>query len=62
MNNQDWRFQYFNGWLPKDPIDNSGVSDPAMRVLCDRIDARKVEIAKYVRNRYSRHLLQPDKE
>ena len=60
-NNQEWRFQYFNGWLPPGLIDNSYISDPEIRALCDRIDARKVEIAKYVRGRYAGSLLQPDK-
>jgi hypothetical protein len=52
-NNQEWRFQYFNGWLPRGPIDNSGVVDPEIRAICDRIDARKVGIAMYVRRKYA---------
>ena len=60
--NQEWRFQYFNGWLPPGPIDNSFIHDPAIRAICDRIDQRKVEIAKYVRGRYAGIFLVPDKE
>lgn len=53
-----WRDQYHNGWLPKmEPVLNFWIADPAMRALCDRIDAKKVEIARWVRVRYPRHLL-----
>lgn len=54
-----WRDQYHNGWLPRGgeaPL-NLWICDPAIRALCDRIDAKKVEIALYVRVRYPRHLL-----
>jgi hypothetical protein len=61
-NNQEWRYQYFNGWLPPGPVDNSWIHNSEIRAICDRIDARKVAIAQYVRKRYSGIFLVPDKE
>lgn len=54
-----WRDQYHNGWLPRGGVAplNFWICDPAMRLLCDRIDARKVEIAKWVRLHYPASVL-----
>lgn len=58
---QEWRYQYFNGWLPLGEVFLNYSFDPGMKQLLDRIDARKIEIAKYVRAKYPRHMLEPDR-
>lgn len=54
---EEWRFRYFDGWLPLRPVVHVKYEDPEITAACMAIDIRKVQIANGVRERYDPVLL-----
>ena len=54
---EEWRFRYFDGWLPLRPVVHVKFEDPEITEACRVIDMRKIEIANWVRGVYDSALL-----
>lgn len=53
----EWRYRFFDGWLPLRPVVHVEYDDPEITVACRNIDERKVAIANWVRGSYDPALL-----
>lgn len=61
---EEWRYRYFDGWLPLRPVVHRTYDDREITAACRTIDERKIRIALGVRAEYDPALLElpPEQE